>query len=133
VVPHDAREFTGETNMISGRWSLVRGRAAEAGEFLEISPENLRSVIAKGAELSEIFMRACILRRLALITKGFGDVIRMGSRHCVRHVFMMTGAPNTAWLKDCVALDGKGFILTGHDLETNDESVMALSPGPIAA
>jgi len=39
----------------------------------------------------------------------------------IRHVFMMTGAaPNTAWLKDCLALDSKGFILTGHDLETNE-------------
>ena len=33
---------------------------------------------------------------------------------------MMTGArPNTAWLKDCLALDNKGFIVTGHDLQEN--------------
>lgn len=81
LATHDATgEFTGETNMISGRRSLARGRVTEAGEFLEISPENLRSVIAKDAELSEIFMRAFILRRLVLITKGFGDVILLGSR-----------------------------------------------------
>jgi hypothetical protein len=36
----------------------------EAGEFLEISPEKLHTLIAKEAELSEIFMRAFILRRL---------------------------------------------------------------------
>ena len=30
---------------------------------------------------------------------------------------MMTGAsPNTEWLRDCVALDDKGFVLTGLDL-----------------
>ena len=79
---HDPGEFTGEINMISGRRSLVRGRVTEAGEFLEINPENFRSLIAKDAELSEIFMRAFILRRLILITKGFGDVIVMGSMHC---------------------------------------------------
>ena len=29
----------------------------------------------------------------------------------------MAGAsPNTDWLRGCVALDDKGFILTGHDL-----------------
>jgi len=34
-----------------------------------------------------------------------------------RHVFIMTGAaPNTDWLRGCVALDGNGFILTGRDL-----------------
>jgi thioredoxin reductase (NADPH) len=33
------------------------------------------------------------------------------------HVFVMTGAsPNTEWLRGCVALDHKGFILTGRDL-----------------
>jgi thioredoxin reductase (NADPH) len=35
----------------------------------------------------------------------------------VRHLFIMTGAsPNTEWLQGCVALDEKGFILTGRDL-----------------
>ncbi len=30
----------------------------------------------------------------------------------------MTGAsPRTEWLKGCVALDDKGFILTGRDIE----------------
>jgi thioredoxin reductase (NADPH) len=39
----------------------------------------------------------------------------------IRHVFLMTGAvPNTAWLQNCLALDDKGFILTGHDLPRND-------------
>jgi thioredoxin reductase (NADPH) len=37
----------------------------------------------------------------------------------IRHVFIMTGAsPRTDWLRDCLALDDKGFILTGRDLET---------------
>jgi len=44
------------------------------------------------------------------------------ARTCpIRHVFLMTGAaPNTAWLKDCLALDNKGFIITGQDLDTTD-------------
>jgi thioredoxin reductase (NADPH) len=68
--------------MISGQRCLVRGRVTEAGEFLEMSADGLRSLVAKDAELSEIFMRAFILRRLALITSGQGNVIVMGSRHC---------------------------------------------------
>jgi thioredoxin reductase (NADPH) len=36
----------------------------------------------------------------------------------IRHVFVMTGAsPRTDWLRGCIALDDKGFILTGRDLE----------------
>ena len=82
VATHGPGEFTGEITMISGQRCLVRGRVTGAGEFLEISADGLRSLVAKDAELSEIFMRAFILRRLALITRGLGDVILMGSRHC---------------------------------------------------
>lgn len=40
------------------------------------------------------------------------------STHKVPHVFIMTGAsPRTEWLKGCLALDDKGFILTGRDLD----------------
>jgi len=36
----------------------------------------------------------------------------------IRHVFVMAGAsPRTEWLKSCVAMDSKGFILTGRDLD----------------
>ena len=82
IVTHGPGQFTGEITMISGQRCLVRGRVTEAGEFLEISPDGLRSIVAKDAELSEIFIRAFILRRLALISRGLGNVILMGSRHC---------------------------------------------------
>jgi thioredoxin reductase (NADPH) len=40
------------------------------------------------------------------------------SIHAIRHVFIMAGAsPRTEWLQGCVAMDDKGFILTGRDLE----------------
>jgi thioredoxin reductase (NADPH) len=82
VATHGPGEFTGEMTMMSGQRCLVRGRVTEAGEFLEIPGDGLRSFVAKDAELSEIFMRAFILRRLALISRGQGNVILMGSRHC---------------------------------------------------
>src|SRR6266852_6085735 len=81
IATHGPGEFTGEMTMISGRRSLVRGRVTEPGEFLELSADGLRSLVARDAELSEIFMRAFILRRLALISRGQGNVILMGSRH----------------------------------------------------
>ena len=82
IAKHGPGEFTGEITMISGQRRLVRGRVTVGGEFLEISGDGLRSIVAKDAELSEIFMRAFILRRLALISRGQGNVIVMGSRHC---------------------------------------------------
>lgn len=82
IATHGPGEFTGEITMISGQRCLVRGRVTSAGEFLELSGDGLRSLVARDAELSEVFMRAFILRRLALINRGQGNVIVMGSRHC---------------------------------------------------
>ena len=82
ITTHSRRgEFTGEVTMISGQPCLVLGRVTEAGEFLEMQPEDLRVLIARDAEMSEILMRAFILRRLALVTQNLGNVIVLGSRH----------------------------------------------------
>ena len=81
VATHGPGEFTGEITMISGQRCLVRGRVTEAGEFLEVGGDALRSVVAKDAELSEILLRAFILRRLELVRRGWGPIILMGSRH----------------------------------------------------
>ena len=85
--------------MISGARCLVRGRITEAGEFLEVAERGLRSLVAKDAELSEIFMRAFILRRLALISRGHGNMILLGSRHSadapIREFLGRNGHPYT--------------------------------------
>jgi len=81
ITRHTAGGFTGELSMISGQRCLVLGRVAKGGEFLEIAPEILRTIIARDVELSEIVMRAFILRRLALVREHLGNLILMGSRH----------------------------------------------------
>jgi thioredoxin reductase (NADPH) len=36
----------------------------------------------------------------------------------IRHVFVMAGAsPHSDWLRGCVALDQRGFVVTGRDLD----------------
>ena len=55
------------------------------------------------------------LRRVTWREKKTGQT----STHDICHVFLMTGAsPRTEWLQGCVALDEKGFILTGRDIPT---------------
>lgn len=100
ITNHGPGQFTGEMTMISGRRCLVRGRMTEAGELLELSGDCLRSLVAKDAELSEIFMRAFILRRLALISHGYGNLILLGSRHSantlrLREFLTRNGHPHT--------------------------------------
>jgi thioredoxin reductase (NADPH) len=74
--------FTGELTLLSGRRGLAQIRAGEAGEVIEVDRENLLALVQTDSELSEIFMRAFILRRVELIAHGFGDVSLIGSRHC---------------------------------------------------
>lgn len=53
--------------------------------------------------------------------------------HDIRHLFVMTGAsPRTGWLEGCLALDNKGFVLTGYDLDraTLEEKAWPLSRPP---
>src|SRR3954454_9165790 len=81
IVTHYAGEFSGEISMISGQRSLVRGLVSAPGEFLELDNDAMRSLVARDTELSEILLRAFILRRLELIKRGFGNLVLMGSRH----------------------------------------------------
>jgi thioredoxin reductase (NADPH) len=82
VTTHEPGQFTGEVNMLSGRRSLVRTRAAEPGEVTELDRESLLALVQTDSELSDIFMRAFIFRRLELIAHGMGDVVLLGSNFC---------------------------------------------------
>ena len=75
--------FTGELNVLSGRRGLVSIRASEAGELIEIEREALQTLVQTDSALSDIFLRAYILRRLELIARGFGEVVLIGSNHSV--------------------------------------------------
>src|SRR6202166_135577 len=110
IAQHPPAEFTGEINMISWRPSLVRGRVTQPGEFLELTPENLRALVGRDAELSEIFMRAFILRRLALIAGNLSDVILLGSHH----------SAGTLRLREFLGRNGHPY--TYVDLETDSQS-----------
>jgi thioredoxin reductase (NADPH) len=74
-------EFTGEVSMLSGRPALVTLRVGEAGELIEVERDDLLTLIQTDAELSEIFVRAFLLRRARLVAGGFGDVVLVGSNH----------------------------------------------------
>ena len=73
--------FTGEMSTLRGVGSLVRARVRADGEVLAIPDDQLRTVVQTDARLSELFMRAFILRRVALVATQQGDVVLIGSRH----------------------------------------------------
>jgi thioredoxin reductase (NADPH) len=73
--------FSGEANMLSHQQSLFRVRATADGEVIELGHEALRRVVTTDTELSELLMRAFILRRVALIARGQGSAVIVGSQH----------------------------------------------------
>jgi thioredoxin reductase (NADPH) len=108
-----AGQFTGEVNSLSGRPALARLRARQPGEVIELSRENVLALVQTDAELSEILMRAFILRRVELRTQGVGDVTLVGSSH----------SADTLRIKEF--LTGNGHPYTYIDLD-RDADVQAL-------
>ena len=74
-------QFTGETSVLAGRRVMVRIRVTKPGELVEIDREQLLALVQTDSELSDILMRAFILRRVELIARGYGDAVVLGSTH----------------------------------------------------
>ena len=74
-------DFTGEMSTLRGTRVLARIRVREAGAVLLIDAEQLRRIVQNDAELSELFMRAFILRRMGVIESGRSEVLLLGSDH----------------------------------------------------
>ena len=72
-------DFSGELSTLRGSAGLVRIVASEPGAVIGIDVERLRTIVQTDAELSELFMRAFILRRMGLLATGQGDVMLIGS------------------------------------------------------
>ncbi len=113
VVTFGPGMFSGEGAMLTGRPVVVQIRAAEPGEVIELDRATLLSLIQTDSELSEILMRAFLLRRLELIARGYGDVVLIGSVHCA----------GTLRIKEFLTRNGHPYA--NIDLET-DADVQAL-------
>ncbi len=114
VAVHKPGQFTGEVNMLSGRRSLVRGRVSESGEAIELDRERLLALVQTDAELSEIIMRAFILRRIELITRGFGDAVLVGSDHCA----------GTLRVKEFLTRNGHPYSYIDLDRDTDVQNLL---------
>ncbi|MGZ6066850.1 MAG: FAD-dependent oxidoreductase [Polyangiales bacterium] len=109
-----AGEFTGELNMLSPRRNLERVRVASDGEVIVVDRAALHVLVQRDSELSEILMRAFILRRTALISAdNNNDLVLLGSRQ----------SGSTQRIREFLSRNGQPF--TYEDVET-DPSVQEL-------
>jgi thioredoxin reductase (NADPH) len=124
VRPHDGSEdaitilhpgeFTGETTLLAGRRSLVRARAGEDGEVLVLEADALRTLVQTDSALSELIMRAFILRRVSLISRGWGDALIVGSHH----------SPATLQLRDFLTRNPHPHVYLDLDREQDVQVIL---------
>lgn len=81
IAVHKPGQLSGELNLLSGRRAVFSVRAGESGEVIEVDHAHLMAIVQTDAELSEVLMRAFLLRRARMIARGVGDVVLIGSRH----------------------------------------------------
>jgi thioredoxin reductase (NADPH) len=114
-------------------WLLVRGAAlaARMSSYLVDRIAGLSNVeVVLGAEVISLEGRDGILDAIRWRHRFSGQEVRQP----VRHLFLFIGAdPNTDWLAGSgVALDPKGFILTGAEVATGRKSLETSRRGVFA-
>jgi thioredoxin reductase (NADPH) len=106
--------FTGEVNMLSGRRGFVQVRVSESGKVIEVDRDNLLALIKSDSVLSDIFMRAFILRRVELIAHAFGDVVLIGSTH----------SPGTLRVREFLTRNGHPYSSIDLDLDDGVQELL---------
>jgi thioredoxin reductase (NADPH) len=114
VTTYGVRQFSGELLMVAGRKSIYRCQAAKTGTLLELSARDLRTIIGKDAELSDVFMKAFLARRLSLKDKGEGNVVVLGSRY----------SANTLAAREFLTRDGHPFTYLDLDVDQTAQEML---------
>lgn len=130
IVTHEPGQFTGEVDVLLGRNSLIRMYTPVASELLEIDRSELSRIVQTDAELSEIFLRAFILRRTYLITNSVGGVVLVGSSHSagtlrLRAFLTRNGHPHT--YVDVERDEGVQELLDHFQIKVTDVPVLICS------
>lgn len=147
-----------EAQLCAGEDVIVVGGANAAGQAAVFLAQTAKRVhmLVRGSGLAESMSRY-LVRRIeetpAIEVRPHTEIVSLdGGDHlegvrwrngvsgsveerAIRHVFLMAGgAPATAWLDGCVALDAKGFIKTGSSLlpETLADAGWPLTRSPFS-
>ena len=107
LVPGD---FSGELSTLRGVAGFSRLRVRESGKVLAIDERKLRDIVQTDAELSELMMRAFILRRVGLVASGQGQIMLLGSRHSAATLQLREFLTRNAYPHVNVDLDGDADV-----------------------
>jgi len=109
-----AGQFSGEVSQLSGKPSLVVGRAGPDGaRAMPYDAAHLRALVIGSADVGEVVMRAFILRRVGLIeATGSGSVLigRLDARDLVRLQGFLTRNSYPVTVLDAAADEGRELV-----------------------
>jgi thioredoxin reductase (NADPH) len=114
VATHARGSFSGEVNALSGRRPLVTLRATKPSEVIELNREQLLALIQTDAELSEILMRAFVLRRVLLLNREIGDALILGSKF----------SPRTLEVREFLARNAHPYRFVDLDEDPSSQEIL---------
>ena len=134
LTKHGPRQFTGEIDLFNDRDILVSGRMTTAGEVLRIARGRFRSALDANPQISEILVRAFILRRMGLIEHEEGGVIVFGAPETsdslrVRRFLEQNGYPFT--FKSSADKESKSCLLERFGVDQEQQPVVISSDNKI--
>jgi thioredoxin reductase (NADPH) len=134
LVIHGPGAFTGEVGTLAGRGAVATARATEDTEVIAIDEDGLRQLVVAEADLSELIMRAYILRRVALIEDKCGGTILIGSTHSsdtlrLREFLARNGQPVAYF--DLQMHEGSAMLLQRYGVSASDIPVLISAAGTV--
>jgi thioredoxin reductase (NADPH) len=114
VVVHTAGNFFGDISMLSHRRATLHARMRDAGEVIVIDRRCLQKLVQSDSELGDILMRAFILRRVAMIAQGLGDVVLLGS----------SNSAGTLRVKEFLSRNGHPYSYVDLDHESGVQELL---------
>jgi thioredoxin reductase (NADPH) len=130
VTVHHPGNFSGDVDVIAGQRAVVRARGRRAGRVLEVPAVRVRSLVLTDPELSQVFLRAFILRRALLMTRSAGNIVLIGSRHSAGTLmlqeFLTRNSQPYAYL-DADLDAGVQATLEGFGVDVDDVPVLICS------
>ncbi|HET7481045.1 MAG TPA: FAD-dependent oxidoreductase [Rubrobacteraceae bacterium] len=126
VARHGAGRFLGEMNLFTGQAVYLTALVTEPGEAIFIPPERLKEIVAEEPGLSELILRAFLMRRVILSGLGTGLKV-VGSRYSedtlrLREFAVRNGIPH-AWI-DLEEDEGSEALLREFGVEPSETPVV---------
>lgn len=102
IITYGPREFIGEMGLLTGQSVYLSALATSDGRVLRVAPDQVKVVMSEETDLSELILRAFLLRHSRLTNLGSGPVL-VGSRfdadtHRLLEVFARNRLPSR-WME----------------------------------